>query len=341
MTQPVRALLWPFSALYGAATGLRNLYYDHLPAASSDAGVPVISIGNITTGGTGKTPLVIEIVSRLLSIDRNPAILTRGYRGSESQPADEVLEYGQALPDVPVVVDPDRVRGAATARREHSADCLVLDDGFQHRRIRRTLDVVVVDALDPWGGARLIPAGRMREAAGGIRRADLVVISRRNLLPPGDDFRLEYIIDSLHQAGCQCPIIPADIGVTEICDLDGSTSPVGDLVGRRVFAVCGIGNPAGFFGLIRTAGGEMCGSLCFADHHRYQSSDLPTICERAERVNAEWVVTTRKDWVKLAPLAKADWSGPPLRRLNMSMELSDPDDVVNTLLRQALEPTRS
>ena len=140
-----------------------NRYCDTFAFATHAARLPVISVGNISVGGTGKTPLVIEIVRRLRASGRRPAILTRGYAAKRGQTADEVLEYALAVPETPVVVNPDRTAGAETARLEYGADCVVLDDGFQHRWLRRDLDIVVIDALDPWGGERLLPEGRLRE----------------------------------------------------------------------------------------------------------------------------------------------------------------------------------
>jgi tetraacyldisaccharide 4'-kinase len=143
----------PLSHLYAAMMTWRNRRYDE-PGAALSAGVPVISVGNLTVGGTGKTPLVMEIVRKLVAAGRRPAILTRGYHARRGETADEVQEYAAELPDVPVVVDADRVAGAATAQAVHAADCCVLDDGFQHRRLARDLDVVLIDALRPWGGGR-------------------------------------------------------------------------------------------------------------------------------------------------------------------------------------------
>ena len=333
----MQTLLWPLSVVYAAATRFRNFYYDRVPGATHDAGIPVISVGNMTTGGTGKTPLVIEIVARLRALHRKPAIVSRGYRGTSSQAADEVLEFAQALPDVLVVVDSNRVRAALEVRRERGGDCVVLDDGFQHRRLRRNLDIVVVDALDPLGGGHVLPAGRLREPRTGIGRADLVVISRCNLVAPEDEQRVENDIKGFQRYGYHGPVVKANTVPTDLTDLDDGVHPVNELAGRRVLPVCGIGNPESFLRLLRSVGADLCDPLMYRDHHRYQSSDLSDIRRRAERANAEWVVTTRKDWVKLAPLASGSWDGPDLLRLNMRMELVDPDDTVNTLLRQAVE----
>ncbi len=155
--------LTPLSMVYAAGVGIRNLYYERARGAVHRAAIPVISIGNLTAGGTGKTPFVVEVVRRLRALERNPVILTRGYAAAPGETADEVLEFRETLPGVAVVVDPDRVRGAETAHEQHGADCVVLDDGFQHRRLGRDLDIVVIDTLDPWGGGLILPAGRLRE----------------------------------------------------------------------------------------------------------------------------------------------------------------------------------
>ncbi len=291
---------------------LRNLAYDRVPALTCQAGIPVISIGNITVGGTGKTPMVLEIVSRLQALGRRPAILTRGYKGTADQPADEVLELREALPGVPVVVNRDRVVAAAEAQRSHGADCAVLDDGFQHRRLARDLDIVLIDALDPWGRDAVLPAGRLREPLGGLRRADALVITRANQV---DGARVDEIVAQLRRIVLGTPIWRAGVEAAAVVDVAGQSQPAATLNGRRVFLVCGLGNPATFRQLVESLGGIIVGQLVFHDHHRYEVPDVERINAEALQAGAEHVVTTRKDWVKLVRL----WSDRlrPLVRLDM------------------------
>ena len=165
------------SVPYGWAVAVRNGLFDRGWKSIERAGVPVVSVGNLTVGGTGKTPCVEYIASRLRQWDRRVAILSRGY-GSEHGPNDEALVLEENLPDVPHLQGPDRVALARIAIEELESEVLVLDDGFQHRRLARDLDVVLIDATQPWGFGYLLPRGLLRESPRGLRRAGAVVLTR-------------------------------------------------------------------------------------------------------------------------------------------------------------------
>lgn len=326
--------LAPLSVLYGGAIGVRNLYYDRVHSAVHRAGIPVISIGNLTVGGTGKTPLVIEVVRRLQALGRRPAILTRGYKSTAGETADEVLECHAALPVVPVIVNPDRVAGAVAAQREHNADCLVLDDGFQHRRLARDLDIVLIDALRPWGGGWMLPAGRLREPRSSLGRASVVVITRANQAAPGAADAIEAELRSHFGELLLRADVEADVLVTR----DERRAPPGELAGRKVLAVCGIGNPQSFEKLVSTLTGTVGRTIAFADHHRYSATDVTTLCAAAHQYGAELVVTTRKDWVKLAPL----WSDAQVNlvRLDVRMALHGAVEEFDARLREVVGQDR-
>jgi tetraacyldisaccharide 4'-kinase len=330
-----RRLLRPFALLYGGVIGVRNVYYDRWRGAVHSAAVPVISVGNLTVGGTGKTPLVIEIVRRLQSWGRRPAILTRGYQGTRSEPADEVLEFHDALPTTPVVVNRDRVAGAAAACAAHGADCLVLDDGFQHRRLARDLDLLLISAMGPPGIGTLLPAGRLREPLSSLRRADVLVITRCNQVEAG---HVQAITVRLRRFAPDAPVIHAAVEPDALVAHDGQRLSPAELAGRRVLGVCGIGDPRTFVNSVRELSGAGSATEIFSDHHRYGADDVRTICAAAERNGAELVVTTRKDWVKLRPL----WPDPavPLVRLDVRFTLTAGSAEFDVRLRQALERRR-
>lgn len=333
----LRRLLVPFAALYGLGVRIRNARYDRDPRASVRAKLPVISVGNITVGGTGKTPIVMEIVRRLQELGRQPAILTRGYGAAAREIPDEVLEFSEALPDVPVVVEPDRVVGAELARTEFGADCVVLDDGFQHRRLQRDLDVVVIDALDPWGSGRLLPAGRLREPLGGLARAQAFIISRANQVADSTLVQIETV---LHQHAPRAPVAHAAVLPESLVYPAGNSEDVETLTYHCVLPVCGLGNPATFLRSVEQVAGRVCAALLFRDHQRYTYSRACKIAAAARRRGADLVVTTRKDWVKLAPLwpdSAAGAAGPALARLDVRLELLDEEGVFDERLRSALE----
>ena len=339
-----RATLRPLSWIYAGVLRARNARYDR-PGASRAAGVPVISIGNITLGGTGKTPLVIEVVRRLAALGRRPAILTRGYGTPRGRVSDEVQEFHAAVPDVPVVVQPDRVAGAAAARAQHGADVLVLDDGFQHRRLRRDFDIVLIDALDPWGGETTLPTGRLREPLDGLRRAQLVVITRAN----------QVTAEALEQVDARLAILApaaarlrADVVPTSVVDADGRAAEPTTLAGRVVQPVCALGNPTTFVQVLETLGARPRQVIAFRDHHWYTADEARVLAAAAAARTAELVVTTRKDWGKLWPVwrrpaqsggssrSESPPGAPPLVRLEVRTELRDPADALGAALRRAI-----
>jgi tetraacyldisaccharide 4'-kinase len=335
----LRWLLAPLSVLYGWAIRARNARFDRSPRASHPADLPVISIGNITVGGTGKTPLVIETVRRLQRLGRRPAILTRGYGAAAGQIPDEAKEFSDALPNVPVVIDPDRVAAAATARADLAADCVVVDDGFQHRRLRRDLDVVVIDALDPWGGGWVLPAGRLREPLSSLARADLFIVSRANQVAPSVMSQIESV---LARRAPRARVCRATVEPESIVYHDARIEDAEALAYHCVLPVCGLGNPTTFQRLVETLAGRVCPPIVFRDHQRYTPRHVRRVTRAAERRGADLVVTTRKDWVKLAPL----WSrcavsaAPELVRLDVRLALQDDEDLFDSRLRRAVEERR-
>ena len=313
--------LRPFEVLYRFAVTLRNACYDRGAGIGPHPGVPVLSVGNLTAGGTGKTPLVIEIARRLRDSGAKPAILTRGYGGSRQRPADEVLELRAALPDVPVVVNPDRLAGAREALRQHAADVLVLDDGFQHRRMPRDLDIVLIDALDPWGGGRLLPAGRLREPRESLARADVVVLTRCNQVPPEV---AGHIVAEIQALADRASVVRAAVEPAGLWTVHDEPRELAELAYRCVMPVSAIGNPESFERLLCEHVGRLVRSLRFRDHHRYRPADVTRIVRTARQREADTVVVTRKDWPKLAPLWRAaQIREPELLRLDVRTRVID------------------
>lgn len=285
-------LTLPAWAAYRLAVAWRNQRYDSGRSAVHRLPAPVVSVGNLTAGGTGKTPAVLAVCRLLASLGRRPAVLSRGYRG-EGGANDEA----QLLDGFPVVCDPDRVAGGRRALAA-GADCLVLDDGFQHRRLHRDCDLVLIDATRP--GDACLPLGWLREPFAGIRRARLAWISRADLAAPA---ALAALIRRLDAAGV--PWIRdrhQDGGLTPLGG--GETRPSATLAGQPVVLASGIGNPHGFEAAAQRHGWQVAESLRFPDHHHYDRADADLLAEAARRHRAVLVVTA-KDAVKLAPLGLA------------------------------------
>ncbi len=305
----LRAILRLAALFYGLALALRSAFYAAGLFRTARAPCPVLSVGNVVAGGTGKTPMVEHLARRLGARGRRPAVVARGYRGAGRGSAaggernDEALALEAALPGVPQVLDADRVRGARTAAARHGADCVVLDDGFQHRRIARDLDLVLIDALQPFGHGHLLPRGLLREPLAALARADAVAITRADLCPPA---RLAEIRAAVERAAPGRPVLEVVEEATGLGRVAAAgaapAEPPERLRGRKVFAFCGIGNPANFFARLERLGADLAGRLAFPDHHAYGPADVGTIERAAAAARAEWVLTTRKDAVKLGGL---------------------------------------
>lgn len=295
-----RLLLAGLSAPYGIAVSARNLAYDRGWLTTHRAAVPVLSVGNLTTGGTGKTPFTAYLARQLQTRGLHPGLLSRGYRSLDGVENDEKRVLDRLCPGVPQVQNPDRVAGAERAVRELGSNVLILDDGLQHRRLQRDVDIVLIDALRPWGFGRLLPRGLLREPVAGLRRADLIVITRADLVPAARLADLRRGIAAITPA----PVVEVAFEPGMLIDSEGCETPLSSLAGRVSRAFCGIGNPEGFAATLRSAG--IAAELeAFPDHHHYTTEDFDRLRQQAESSGAAALVTTLKDLVKLP----SDWLG--------------------------------
>jgi tetraacyldisaccharide 4'-kinase len=296
--------LTPVSWLYAAAAVLRRKW---LEGRARSLERPVVSVGNVTCGGTGKTPVVEMVARDLLRLGRRPAILSRGYGGpvqaddGRSGGNDELRVLAANLPDVPHYQGKDRYPLGLEAIRR-GADVIVLDDGFQHARLSRDIDLVLVDALSPFGGGRVLPAGLLREPLSVLARADLLAITRSNRVDP---LLLETLSSYLRARFPAVPQLRIETHPVEWRALGGGAEPPGALRGRRALAFCGIGNPRSFRREIEALGVEVAELIPFPDHHGYTSRDLEEIESRAAEVRAEEVLLTQKDAVKIPAAGRA------------------------------------
>ncbi len=318
MDSPLRWLGTPGWALYRPLIGLRNRAYDRGWKAIVDLGAPTIAIGNLTVGGTGKTPLVALIAARLRAQGRNPAVLSRGYGARPGEANDEARMLG-----LPAFCDPDRVAAAGRARAA-GHDCLILDDAFQHRRARRDLDLVLVDATRPWGSARpaVLPLGLLREPRSGLRRAHALVLTRVDAVAPETAAGLMAELARYGRPVWRC----RHRAVALVALGDGAETPPDALAGRPVLLASGLGNPTGFERLAASLGWDVRASLRFPDHHDYGASDVARMLGEAERLKAT-VVVTDKDAVKLKALVGAAPGLAALRVLRVAAEIDAGDET--------------
>jgi tetraacyldisaccharide 4'-kinase len=323
-------MLRPAGWLYGKIIDLRNSLYDRGVFRSHALGARTISIGNITTGGTGKTPLVAHVAEILADSGETACILTRGYgRTNERErvlvsdgeriladtrrAGDEPVELaGKLLGKAIVVADADRVSAAAWAKREFGITAFVLDDGFQHRRAKRDVDIVCIDATAPFGNQRTVPSGNLREPIRNLLRADAIVVTRSDLV---DDLSpLLATISGLHPDGqvFMARSKPA-----------GGHLPV---TNSSAFAFCGIGNSAAFFESLRRGGYGLKGTRVFPDHHRYSEKEYRSLEKEALALGAGVLITTEKDMVKLNEFPwRRDVSGSAIacHALSVDTEIDD------------------
>ncbi|MBK9162992.1 MAG: tetraacyldisaccharide 4'-kinase [Acidobacteria bacterium] len=310
--------LSPFGWAYAAGAGLRNALYDRKWFEVHSLGAPVISVGNITAGGTGKTPVVALVTEILAESGERVCILTRGYGRREpgkrvvvsdgssiladaETGGDEPVELARRLAGTAVIIaDADRVAAAKYARNEFAVSCFVLDDGFQHRRAARELDIVCIDATDPFGGGELLPAGRLRESPANLCRADAVIITKAEAA--ADLAKLEQ---EIRRFASEAEIFRAESGISGFTEL--SAFLAGENAGSNrdlpgpAFAFCGLGNPEHFFATLRRAGADVAGTKAFRDHHRYTKTDVEWFTASANAAGASALLTTAKDAVKLEP----------------------------------------
>ncbi len=319
------------SWVYGAGIRLRNLAFSQGWREVVRVGVPVVSVGNLTVGGTGKTPCV-EFVARFYrDRDRRVAILSRGY-GSDEGRNDEALVLEETLPDVPHLQDADRVMVARTAIEELETEFLVLDDGFQHRRLHRDLDLVLIDATNPWGFGAMLPRGLLREPLSGLRRADAILVTRAD---QASSEELEAITRRLSRLAPGKPVALATHRPTRLVNSDGASESVEYLRERPVLGFCGIGNPESFRRTLTHLGARLLDFRTFPDHHPYHREDVFSLRETAASLPSDTLfVTTHKDLVKLRV---PDLAGRPLWALRIEMALQNNQAEIESVLARVLD----
>jgi tetraacyldisaccharide 4'-kinase len=346
----LRAGLRIASQGYSAAMRLRNLAYDRKWLDVQRADVPVISLGNITTGGTGKTPMAAWLANWLLAENHRPGLLSRGYRslapspddaraptpmsnresaGSATPGNDEKLVLDRLCPGVPHLQQRDRVASARRLTSEFGCDVLILDDGFQHRRLHRDLDLVLIDALQPFGYEHVLPRGLLREPIAGLRRANLIVITRADQCP---DSHRELLKKTLTAARDSAECVEIAFTPQRLVGLDGQIQRLEDLSAQRALAFCGIGNPHGFRKTLTTLSipNEF---QAYPDHYHYRSEDFDKLASVARSCSAEIALTTLKDLVKIPPHL---WKGPPLFAVEIGVEFLSGQNLLTERLRQVI-----
>jgi tetraacyldisaccharide 4'-kinase len=312
-----RALLAPVEALYRAVVTTRGKLYDWRVFRSQDFSVPVLSIGNLSVGGTGKTPVAAWFARALLARGVKPGIVLRGYGG------DETIVHQRLNESVPVIAAADRVRGIREAIAQ-GVDVVVLDDAFQHRRASRDVDIVLVNA-DAWSGApRLLPAGPWREPLRSARRANLVIITRKT----AERSTVEDVRRALANAAPQVPVAVAHLAPGDLrSTATGQTLPLHVLAGADLTAIAAIAHPDSFFRQL-TELGAVVRPHAFRDHHAFTLREARDLASSAS--NSDFVVCTLKDAVKLESLWPAEAGS--LWYVSQRLRIEDGEEHIERLL---------
>lgn len=334
--------LWCISLLYGAVVWLRRWLYKKAWLTSYRLPCMVISVGNLTAGGTGKTPLVIHLAGLIRDLGYRVAIISRGYKGQAQnkgavvsdgqslicdvrQSGDEPYLMATLLSDVPVVVGKDRYAAGRTAVQQFRPDVILLDDAYQHLRLRRDLNLLLLDARAPFGNTFMLPRGRLREPVSAMMDADAVIVTRTR-----PDIAVAFKLFS-RPAKKRLPVfrsahrsivrgtVPADEPLVALDQLDAFDK---SLRGGKLFAFSGLAENRGFFDTIEKLGGNIQGAMEFEDHYDYREDDVQSIALAAAECGATHLVTTDKDYVRFSGKVKF-----PLRLIVLGVECLVFDDT--------------
>jgi len=321
---PLKAILYVISFAYAAGLAARKLLYRSGIFKSEKVPLKIISVGNLTLGGTGKTPFVMMLVNILDSdLGKRPSVLIRGYGW------DEQTLLKRRLADTPILVGEDRAHSAHKAIKLYGSDTAVLDDGFQHWELARDLDIVLVDSRNPFGNGHLFPRGILREPKDALRRASVVVFTKVD--GPGQD--LKALKEELKSINGSLVFLEASHRPVHIYDLKERKEHKPDfLKGKRVILLSSIGDPGYFAGTARALGADIAEHIIFADHHNYSQSDALRIVKRCDERKFDFILTTEKDEVKLRRMSLS-FGGYAVMTLVVEMEIISGKELLVDRLR--------
>ncbi|MDP6467752.1 MAG: tetraacyldisaccharide 4'-kinase [Pirellulaceae bacterium] len=331
-----RALFSVAELPYRCAVAWRNRQFDTGRRTTHQVGVPVISVGNLTVGGTGKTPMVEWLAKWYRGHGIRVVVISRGYGAQVGSRNDEALELEQKLPDVPHLQNPDRVEAAKTAIEEFDSQLILLDDAFQHRRIHRDLNLVLIDALEPFGYGHLLPRGLLREPIVGLRRADAVVLTRADAV--NHEIR-EQIHSQVSAWTGDAAWIEVSHQPVALRNHTGQEEALDPLPANRIAAFCGIGNPAGFRHSLTACGFDIVGFREFPDHHAFDRDDLDSLDTWVRELDVDAAICTHKDLVKIGTDSIGTGSAGrcPLWALQIGLEILDGGRQLEARLSGLLE----
>ena len=340
MSKFLLPILYPLSILYGILIALRNLFYDLGLLSQNRVDAIVISVGNLSVGGTGKTPLVLRLIDMISPFKKNIAVVSRGYGRSSKSPklylpfekiddwresGDEPFLLKNRVEELTISIDSNKFRGAAEAVEKGNSELIILDDGFQHRSVRRDLDIVLIEEPNEIKNRLLLPAGRLREPLRSLKRADIVVFMGSET----DSASIHKYLNStaLLCGGTKEPDMLIKLNSDEELELS-------ELRGKKLTAFCAVGNPDGFRSTLLSLAPSEVELLRFPDHHIYTATDLTEIKNKFLSSKSDYLITTEKDAFKLPPTFFAEIN---VYLLTIAFKLgwgkSEFDTVINELFQ--------
>ncbi|MCY2992045.1 MAG: tetraacyldisaccharide 4'-kinase [Planctomycetota bacterium] len=327
----LRGVLAAAETPYRWAVQLRNAAFDGGLRRVTRVQVPVVSVGNLSLGGTGKTPMVEWLANWFCQHGVHVVLISRGYRAGAGTLNDEALELAKRLPHVPHLQDPHRVRAAQQAIRDYACGLILLDDAFQHRRIARDLDIVLLDALEPFGWSHVFPRGTLREPLTGLARAQVVALSRSDAVDAATRESIRRKVAQLAPDAVWLELVHQPLTLVAA---DGRQAPLDTLAGRKVAAFCGVGNPAGFRLTVQACGYQLTDFREFPDHFAFADRDVAALEQwTAGLSDISGVVCTNKDLAKINRLRL----GPhPLWAVGIGVEIRHGRDGLEARLRALL-----
>jgi len=341
----------PLSPIYTAAMTAREALYRRGLLPVRRLPCPVVSVGNLSLGGTGKTPLVIALAEWYQSQKTAPAVLTRGYGGSVGkgpfvvtdgdrlyasprEAGDEAVMMAETLKGIPVIAGSCRSASGLLAVERFGAQVLILDDGFQHMSLARSVDLVLLPARDPFLGGRVFPGGPLREPVSALRRASALVLTKAE-----DPTQTERARKTVHAAFPSIPVFSSETAPSALVSLAGEIHPLSHLSGLRILAFTGLADPIPFYRDLERLGADILERRSFSDHHPYTEADMEWLRTKAHVTGAQALVTTAKDRVKILLIEKPSGSAPPILILKVK---SLPEQGLFAFLarRQGMAPLR-
>ena len=343
--------LFIFSIMYAALIKLRQFFYWVGWFKSYGVSIPIISIGNLTLGGTGKTPLTLYLAQKFTRANKKVGIISRGYGRwpknkieavsdgqkiflSAIEAGDEPRMMAENLPSVAIYVGKDRFEVAKKIIKEQNVDVILLDDGYQHLRLSRSFDFLTIDVTSFWDDLYVVPLGRLREPLTHIRRSHCIVLTRTHEISEIEKKRIQKKIISLHPTVMMIEANLNPVGLKNIQSLE--LSPLSLIFEKKVFAFCAIGNPNSFFSSLKRNAAEIVGTSAFLDHHHYTQKELDLLIQKAKKTDADYLVTTEKDAVKIRELLLISPKNISFFGLLTEMEIGPQKEKMDHLLQSLL-----